>query len=191
LPEELINDYAELIDDQNKLDDHFNWRKFAHHQGDGSLEESLDNELKIKNEFNVQKTTTKGYKLKYLAKFRKAIGLKNNILPDFHDIEIKHPIDENEVKKLQDEYCIVFKTRAIDIDFKKNSCINKHMMLMHKHLFGDNIINTEIIGKFKVGNKRSNLYKYTINLDTTSYHHTLIDFSRGRPEPDEEEEIAA
>jgi len=125
-----------------------------------------------------------------LAKFRRAIGLKNNILPDFHDIEIKHPIDEKEVETLQKEYCIVFKTRAIDIDFKKNSCINKHMMLMHKHLFGENIINTEIIGKYKVGNKRSNLYKYTINLDTTSYHHTLIDFSRGRPEPDEEEEIA-
>lgn len=188
IPPELINDYADLIDDQNKLDDHFNWRKFAHHQGDETLEESLDNELKVKNEFNVQKTTTKVYKLKYLAKFRKAIGLKNSSLPDFHDIEIKHPIDEKEVDKLQKEYCMVFKTRAKDIDFKKNSCINKHMMLMHKHLFGENIINTEIIGKYKVGNKRSNLYKYTINLDTTSYHHTLIDFSRGRPEPEEDTE---
>jgi len=41
--------------DQNKLDDHFNWCKFDHQQGDGTLEESLDNELKEKNEFNVQK----------------------------------------------------------------------------------------------------------------------------------------
>ena len=62
---------------------------------------------------------------------------------------------------------------------------------MHKHLFGENIITTEIVGKYKIGNKRSNLYKYTINLDTAGYHHTLIDFSRGRPEPDEEEEIIA
>ena len=67
--------------------------------------------------------------------------------------------------------------KAKDIDFKKNSCINKHMMLMHKHLFGENIITTEIIGKYKVGTKRSNLYKYTINLDITDYQDVFINFA--------------
>ena len=62
------------------------------------------------------------------------------------------------------------------------------MMLMHKHLFGDNIINTKILGKFKVGNKRANIYEYTINLDTASYHENIIQFSRGIPDTDEPEE---
>ena len=61
-------------------------------------------------------------------------------------------------------------------------------MLMHKNLFGENIITTEILGKYKIGNKRSNLYKYTINLDTASYHETIIQFSRGIPDTDEQEE---
>ena len=189
IPTDYMRDYAELYADQNKLDDHFYWRKYAHTDGEGGEQDVKEYLIQL-DEFNVQKTHSKKYKMMYLYKFRKAIGLKNNKVSDFYDIAIKHPIDEKEIEKLQKEYCNVFKTRATDIDFKKDSCINKHMMLMHKHLFGENIINTEIIGKYKIGNKRSNLYKYTINLDTASYHETIIQFSRGVPDTDAEARAA-
>ena len=189
IPTPYIKDYADLYIDQNKLDDHFNWRKYAHNNGEGGEEDIKDNMIQI-DEFNVQKTHSKYYKMLYLYKFRKAIGLNNNKVTDFYDIKIKHSIDEKNIEKLQKEYCCAFKTRAIDIDFKKDSCINKHMMLMHKHLFGDNIINTKILGKFKVGNKRANIYEYTINLDTASYHETIIQFSRGIPDTDAEARAA-
>ena len=98
---------------------------------------------------------------------------------DFYDIEPKHPIDEKIVERLQNEYKSVFKTRAKELDFKKTSCVNKHMMLMHKALFGENIINSEETGKVKVGNKWVRVYRYTINMDTAQYHEKIIEFSRG------------
>ena len=98
---------------------------------------------------------------------------------DFYDIEPKHPIDEKIVERLQNEYKSVFKTRAKELDFKKTSCVNKHMMLMHKALFGENIINSEETGKVKLGNKWARVYRYTINMDTAQYHENIIEFSRG------------
>ena len=187
IPTEYIKDYAELFIDQNKLDDHFNWRKFAHNSDTDAAQDLKDNMIQI-DEFNVQKTHSKQYKMMFLYKFRKSIGLNNDHVTDFYDIKIKHSIDEKNIEKLQKEYCCAFKTRAKDIDFKKDSCINKHMMLMHKQLFGENIITTEILGKYKIGNKRSNIYKYTINLDTASYHETIIQFSRGIPDTNEQDE---
>ena len=60
------------------------------------------------------------------------------------------------------------------------------MTLMHKHLFGENIISTEIVLRtFKVENKRSN-----INIETANYHETIEEFSRGRDEPEDEEIVA-
>jgi hypothetical protein len=53
------------------------------------------------------------------------------------------------------------------------------MMLMHKALFGDNIINSEETGKVKIGNKWVRVYKYTINKDTAKYHENILIFSRG------------
>ena len=187
IPTPYIKDYADLYIDQNKLDDHFNWRKYAHNDGEGGEQEIKENMIQI-DEFNVQKTHSKYYKMLYLYKFRKAIGLNNNIVTDFYDIAIKQPIDEKIIDKLQKEYCIVFKTRAKDIDFKKNSCINKHMMIMHKHLFGENIITTEEVGRFKVEKKRVKMYKYTINMETAIYHETIIQFSRGIPDTNEQDE---
>ena len=77
--------------------------------------------------------------------------------------------------KIDIKLYLKFKTRAKEIDFSKRYCVNKHMMIMHKNLFGENIINSEEIGR---GKKRTRLYKYTINMDVAQYHRTIIEFSR-------------
>ena len=69
IPQELIKDYAELISDQNKLDDHFNWRKFAHNSDTNAEQDLKDYMIQI-DEFNVQKTHSKQYKMMFLYKFR-------------------------------------------------------------------------------------------------------------------------
>ena len=115
----------------------------------------------------------------FLYKFRKSIGLNNDTVSDFYDIKIKHSIDENNIEKLQKEYCCAFKTRAKDIDFKKDSCINKHMMLMHKNLFGENIITTEILGKYKIGNTKNIVFirvSLKINIKFFEFKENLISF---------------
>ena len=50
-------------------------------------------------------------------------------------------------------------------------------MIMHKNLFGENIIHSEESGR---GKKRTRLYKYTINMDVAQYHRTIIEFSRSQ-----------
>ena len=82
-----------------------------------------------------------------------------------------------DIKKLEKRYEIVFKTRAKKIDFSNRHCVNKHMMIMHKNLFGENIIHSEESGR---GKKRTRLYKYTINMDVAQYHRTIIEFSRSQ-----------
>ncbi len=52
---------------------------------------------------------------------------------------------------------------------------------MYKHLFGENIINTEV-GRFILDKKRVKMYKYTINMETAIYHETIIQCSRGIPD---------
>jgi hypothetical protein len=51
-------------------------------------------------------------------------------------------------------------------------------MIMHKNLFGENIVNSEETGRVKVGNKRVKVYKYTINMETAKYHEDIIKYSR-------------
>ena len=54
IPTPYIKDYADLYIDQNKLDDHFNWRKFAHNSDTDAAQDLKDNMIQI-DEFNVQK----------------------------------------------------------------------------------------------------------------------------------------
>ena len=178
IPEDKIKQYAELFIDQNKLQDHFNWRRFAHNL-EGDVKKDIQNILAKANEFNVQKTHSNNYKILFLLNFRESVGLENKETADFYDIEPKHPIDEKIVDTLQKEYCLTFKTRAKEIDFKKLSCVNKHMMIMHKNLFGENIVNSEETGRVKVGNKRVKVYKYTINMETANTTKTSLNTHDG------------
>jgi hypothetical protein len=57
----------------------------------------------------------------------------------FYDIEPKKDIDVKDIKKFEKDYKIVFKTRAKEIDFSNRYFVNKHMMIMHKNLFGENM----------------------------------------------------
>jgi hypothetical protein len=190
IPEKHLKTFAELFIDQNKLTDHLNWRTYAHNHtandmcdytGDEYAPETITTPQAIKDklfyndDFSCQKVKSAGSKMLYLLKFREALGLKNVHSTDFYDIEPKKDIDEMEIKKLENEYKIIFKTRAKELDFSKRYCVNKHMMLMHKNLFGENIINSEEIGR---GKKRTRLYKYTINMDVALYHRSIIEFSR-------------
>jgi hypothetical protein len=128
-----------------------------------------------KDDFLCQMVKSAESKMLYLLEFRKALGLKNVHSTDFYDIEPKKDIDEKDIKQLQKDYKVIFKTRAKEIDFSKRYCVNKHMMIMHKNLFGENIIHSEESGR---GKKRTRLYKYTINMDVAQYHRTIIEFSR-------------
>ena len=192
IPKGLIKAYSDLFIDQNKLTDHLNWRTYAHNYEandmcDYSADEekpeiittpqSIKNRITRKQDFNLQRVQTSDYKLLFLLKFRDALGLRNVYTTDFYNIEPVHPVDDTIVVKLQNEYKSVFKTRAKELDFKKMSCVNKHMMLMHKSLFGENIINSEEIRR-QVGTKSIKTYKYTINMNTAKYHQVVIDYSR-------------
>jgi hypothetical protein len=84
IPHELLNEYAELFVDQNKLSDHFNWRHYAHnYMADGdsffnkgkhkivvSPQDAIDCQISKLDDFNVQKVQSIDYKLKFLFKFR-------------------------------------------------------------------------------------------------------------------------
>ena len=139
--------------------------------------QAIKQRLLSKDDFFSQIVKSAESRMLYLLKFRQALGLKSVHSTDFYDIEPKKDIDETDIKKLENEYKIVFKTRAKEIDFSKRYCVNKHMMIMHKNLFGENIIHSEEVGR---GKKRTRLYKYTINMDVAQYHRTIIEFSRSQ-----------
>jgi len=190
IPKPFFKAYAELFIDQNKLTDHLNWRTYAHnydandmidYTGEEDIPEiittpqAIKNRLLNKDDFLCQMVKSAESKMLYLLEFRKALGLSNVYSTDFYDIEPKKDIDEKDIKQLEKDYIVIFKTRAKEIDFSKRYCVNKHMMIMHKNLFGENIIHSEESGR---GKKRTRLYKYTINMDVAQYHRTIIEFSR-------------
>jgi hypothetical protein len=179
IPDAQIKDYAELFIDQNKLTDHLNWRTYAHNNDANDMcdysededkpetittPQAIKNRIKGKKDFNLQRVQTADFKLYFLCKFREALGLKNVKTTDFYDIEPKHPIDEKIVERLQNEYKSVFKTRAKELDFKKISCVNKHMMLMHYNLYLAKIlsIRSEETGRAKIGKKRIHILLNTL-----------------------------
>jgi len=190
IPKPFFKAYAELFIDQNKLTDHLNWRTYAHnydandmidYTGEEDVPEiittpqAIKNRLLNKDDFLCQMVKSAESKMLYLLEFRKALGLRNVYSTYFYEIEPKKDIDEKDIKQLEKDYKVIFKTRAKEIDFSKRYCVNKHMMIMHKNLFGENIIHSEESGR---GKKRTRLYKYTINMDVAQYHRTIIEFSR-------------